>query len=1418
MQKFLSKSFLIIFLLSLLSSFSYSLKAQDSEITEGREYWFGLPYCKMLQHENLRGDIPPIAIWVSSKFDTKVRMTIPEIGLIKNYVVRSNQITEIALDDQLMARESEVITNNGIHLLAEDPISVCVYYSYEWTGEAFRVIPVDWLGKKYVTLNMYLDQIDEMKPPQILVVATEDNTSVTYYPTKPTEKVRPGQSKTINLMKGQTYLILGEMNSAYVQDWDSDITGTYITSTKPIAVFSGHTKGAFPRYYVGYKSGYTDPYALFARNMLIEQMWPIELLGKEYVTAPIKYHNRPRGLSGVADDFGDLIRFVATEDNTVIYQMRQDGSGMMQISVSLKRGDYHDITNQEVAAYYRATKPVLVGHYGKTWWNEPGMMSVVEKKDDDPQNPHLSGQGMLLTVAPIERWCTYANFRSPPGIDDFIYLTFREADREKIYYDGEKINSLWSTSITEITGTPYAYVATAIQAGDHYIEGKDGARWAAYAYGNWDRTKDGFAFGYPIGINYADICPDSIYVEDVMDCGNVDGEFFSLDLDPDTTCAAIFSINHKEAVNYNFKLDDDFKSGDQTAKFTITIIDEKLPARIVVTAMTRSGKKLQKIYEYTPETIEADPVLVDFGLLPLNESDCQNITITNNSEVPVTIKELKLKNNRPEFVITSIDLPLTLMPAETKLIEVCATSLSLTSVTIRDSIIAVLSCYEQPIVELVLKTGEPSLWIADANWGQVPVNVEKAQNIEMKNESTVDVEIYSITWTDHTHFTRVEGLNFPFTIPAGGTYEFRAYYKTDVPGVQHRDSAYFETNAKKTKLYSIWNGIGIEAGPAITGFNWQKKRVIDEYAGVTEYNATVKISNTGNTNLNVNGISIANDPDGVFRYNAAQVPTYLEPGEDKAVDIEVYFAPNAEKAFVSDIILSTTFNNQEKTAQNMLEGIGILPHVEVTGYDFGAPILVGTSLGANGIVAHLTIDELTAMKLTVFDIRIEGEDKDAFVIDPTWYAAQGFPNKIIEIGSSIDVPITFTAQKIGEHRATLVADCDAPKTDKYFDDLIGRGFTEGLYTTDYNYDKIFVYTTKNGSVYLQNMGSDIIQIIRDIQDSKIGNAVDFDEFTITRWYTEIGGLENPAAPFDLGPGDRLIVEATFAPIEVRDEAPHTIKIEYVTSIGDTAYSNLEGIAMLINTVAEIPKGYRTNPGDKVTMDFKYYKNNNEPKPISQAEITSFTARVYFNSDDAQAYDIYPDLNNGCADIIKDGTMTASWTCNKAEIIDRKILEVSMSGTTPLAAGSNDVLFKFRMNTFLSSNDGDIKTIPCGFTRQFRYMEVDTFPGDISIAPVCVNTLRLIKLSGVDYSITQNNPNPAANMTSIDYSIGLEANTTIKLYNSNGEVVATFVDQLLKPGNYTLDINIEQLGLSSGVYYYRIESGPYSDTKSLVITK
>jgi len=157
----------------------------------------------------------------------------------------------------------------------------------------------------------------------------------------------------------------------------------------------------------------------------------------------------------------------------------------------------------------------------------------------------------------------------------------------------------------------------------------------------------------------------------------------------------------------------------------------------------------------------------------------------------------------------------------------------------------------------------------------------------------------------------------------------------------------------------------------------------------------------------------------------------------------------------------------------------------------------------------------------------------------------------------------------------------------------------------------------------------------------------------------------------------------------------------------------------------------------------------------------------------------------------------------------------MSGSTPLTG--NGTLFKFTMNTYLSSNN-DVIVVPCGLTQNRPYVLIDSIPGDIQIAPVCVNTLRLIRLSGVEYSISNPAPNPAVNTTSIDYSVGLEAQTVISLYNTNGQKVMTFVNEVLKPGDYNLVINIDELGLSNGTYLYKFESGPYNETKQLVISR
>jgi hypothetical protein len=224
--------------------------AQNQEIIEGKEYWLGLPHCKMLQPEPIKGEYP-IVIWISSKVDTKATVTDMQTGSVVTKEIKKNAITQFPMGDHLMNRESEIVTNNGIHVVADDPISVTVYLSYLWSGEAYRVIPIEWLGKQYYTLNLYQDRTDEYKPAQILIVATQDKTSVSYKPTAQTVKKNKGETGSVMLNKGQCFLIEGKIIPALNQSWLTDLTGTFVKANKPIAVISGHTKGAFPLYNYG---------------------------------------------------------------------------------------------------------------------------------------------------------------------------------------------------------------------------------------------------------------------------------------------------------------------------------------------------------------------------------------------------------------------------------------------------------------------------------------------------------------------------------------------------------------------------------------------------------------------------------------------------------------------------------------------------------------------------------------------------------------------------------------------------------------------------------------------------------------------------------------------------------------------------------------------------------------------------------------------------------------------------------------------------------------------------------------------------------------------------------------------------------------------------------------------------------------
>ncbi len=91
----------------------------------------------------------------------------------------------------------------------------------------------------------------------------------------------------------------------------------------------------------------------------------------------------------------------------------------------------------------------------------------------------------------------------------------------------------------------------------------------------------------------------------------------------------------------------------------------------------------------------------------------------------------------------------------------------------------------------------------------------------------------------------------------------------------------------------------------------------------------------------------------------------------------------------------------------------------------------------------------------------------------------------------------------------------------------------------------------------------------------------------------------------------------------------------------------------------------------------------------------------------------------------------------------------------------------------------------------------------------------------NFSLEQNYPNPFNPSTIIKYSIpsiqenyAQPANVTLIIYDMLGREVATLVNSEQKPGNYKVKFDASQL--SSGIYFYKLQSGDFVETKKMLL--
>lgn len=86
----------------------------------------------------------------------------------------------------------------------------------------------------------------------------------------------------------------------------------------------------------------------------------------------------------------------------------------------------------------------------------------------------------------------------------------------------------------------------------------------------------------------------------------------------------------------------------------------------------------------------------------------------------------------------------------------------------------------------------------------------------------------------------------------------------------------------------------------------------------------------------------------------------------------------------------------------------------------------------------------------------------------------------------------------------------------------------------------------------------------------------------------------------------------------------------------------------------------------------------------------------------------------------------------------------------------------------------------------------------------------------EFKLKQNYPNPFNPMTTIEYQIPNSGHVSLKIYDALGNQIKALIDRELTAGTHI--VKFDGKGLSSGTYFYQLESGNYSETKKMILLR
>ena len=454
------KIILISFLSVLITG---KLSAQG---TAGKDFWLGFMAHDWACYYNPTfntGDT--LELFISSQVSTTVNIEAPGQNFSTSISLAPNVTSMVRLPRTVVARYSDTVTTNGVHVYSNDVINVYAVNRFWYSKGATVVIPTESIVQSpeyFVMTNeekfswSWTCNGKSFNSAEFLIVGIADSSVIEIVPTgastRYTNKNNPFQ---IKLKKGQTFQYMTT---------DKDLTGSIIRSKYPqskYAVFSGN-RMTFNGDWTTCGSSWDHVY---------EQMLPTVAWGQDYTTIP--YKNNPGGY---------VLKVLAAENKTTVWL---NGA----YHKTLNQGEFFEYTvNRDTPLAITANKRIAVGQFTRGYWcakhpkpwlGDPSMMMLFP-------NEQMGQSATINTVSQNNWW--WWNWWWFNNQEHFVNVMVKTADKDSFKLDNTAINgSLWKTA-PNMSG--YSYAQVKIDSGSHHLYSKKGFLGYVYGYGYFE----GYAF------------------------------------------------------------------------------------------------------------------------------------------------------------------------------------------------------------------------------------------------------------------------------------------------------------------------------------------------------------------------------------------------------------------------------------------------------------------------------------------------------------------------------------------------------------------------------------------------------------------------------------------------------------------------------------------------------------------------------------------------------------------------------------------------------------------------------------------------------------------------------------------------------------------------------------------------------------